>query len=122
MVSGLRWTTYQERLIELDLLSLEDRHTLHDQVQLYKILHGVDRVNYRTWFTLVQDVQRANTRLNNHPLNIVPRRTNLDIYKHFFSNRVVPVWNGLDSEMKDRGSVNAFREKMKKYLKHRRLG
>ena len=117
MVSGLRGRTYLERLVELDLLSLQERRTLQDQVQLYKIIHGYDNVSHTTWFTLVQDDPRPNTRRNSHPLNIIPKRAHLDIYRNFYSNRVVGMWNELPADMKNRGPVNVFKVKMKAFLK-----
>ena len=116
MISGLRGATYEEKLVELDMLSLSERRALQDQVQLYKIIHGLDRVDKSSWFKLAREGM-VNTRFNNHPLNIVPKRVNLDIYKHFYSNRVAGLWNSLPADMKDRGSVGVFRKKMKDYLK-----
>ena len=53
MVSGLTSKDYVARLKELDMLSLESRRVLYDQVQTFKIIRGFDAVNLSTWFTLV---------------------------------------------------------------------
>ena len=44
MISGLRGATYEEKLAELGLPTLEERRLQTDMCQVYKILHGKDRV------------------------------------------------------------------------------
>ena len=41
MVSGLKSNTYKAKLKKLDMLSLEDRRILYDQVQNFKIIRGL---------------------------------------------------------------------------------
>ena len=79
-------------------------------MKLYKIMHKLVSVDRSTWFNMVGEIL-ANTRLNNHPLNIIPRKVDMDIYRHFYSNRVVSLWNSLPADMKDSGSVAALRRK-----------
>ena len=45
MVSGLAGSSYSEKLIELNLPSLESRRLRHDVIETYKIIHGVDNVD-----------------------------------------------------------------------------
>jgi hypothetical protein len=45
MVSGLKGKTYEEKLEELRMLSLEEKHYQGDMVQIYKILNGHDSVD-----------------------------------------------------------------------------
>ena len=44
IVSGLQGT-YHQRLKELNILSLEDRRRLSDLVKVFKIVHGIDKVD-----------------------------------------------------------------------------
>ena len=117
MVSGLSATTYQGRLAELGLLSLEARRTKYDLVQTFKIIHGHDRVDRRHWFSLVGSNPTRVTRVTSDPLNIVRKDCNLDLRRHFFSLRVIEHWNNLDAEIKSAVSVSAFKEKIIPYLK-----
>ena len=55
MISGLQGKSYEDKLAELNLISLEDRRLLYDMVQTFKIIRGFDDVNFSTWFTLVGD-------------------------------------------------------------------
>ncbi len=43
MVSGLKGTTYEEKLKELGLTSLEERRHQIDMTQTFKIIHGIDQ-------------------------------------------------------------------------------
>jgi hypothetical protein len=45
MVAGLKGSTYEKKLEELDMLTLEERRHQADMVQVYKILHGRDNVD-----------------------------------------------------------------------------
>ncbi len=48
MVSGLKGQSYEEKLLELNLPSLEERRLQADMVQTFKIVKGIDRVDHRT--------------------------------------------------------------------------
>jgi hypothetical protein len=45
MVSGLKGATYEEKLEELEMLTLKERRHQADMVQVFKILHGHDIVD-----------------------------------------------------------------------------
>ena len=47
MVSGLKGQSYEEKLLELNLPSLEERRLQADTVQTFKIVKGIDRVDHR---------------------------------------------------------------------------
>ena len=109
MVSGLRGSTYEERLQELQLLSLADRRTQYDLIQTFKIIKGIDDVNVNIWFKLVGENPARVTRNTSHPLNICANNPRCEIRKNFFSNRVVQNWNALPNEVKDSFSVSSFK-------------
>ena len=52
MVSGLTGSSYTEKLIELNLQSLENRRLRYDLIETYIIIHGVNNVNKCTWFSM----------------------------------------------------------------------
>ena len=112
MISGLSGQTYEEKLNEIGLHSLEYRRDKADMVQVFKMLKGIDNVDYSNWFETYGDIgsnNRPNTRLSNEPMNIIQQRCNGDIRKHFFSMRVVPKWNNLPNEVKNCETVPAFK-------------
>ena len=114
MVSGLRSTSYSDRLRELGLLSLEDRRERFDMIQTYKFLNSVDNVDSTIWFQTVDSDRQNPTRLTSCPVNLVPKRSNLDIRKNFFSQRIVNKWNNLPSDVKTSPSLNAFKSRYDK--------
>ncbi len=91
MVSGLKGTTYEEKLNELDMLTLEERRHQSDMVQVYKILHGHDRVDKSQWFPLVAGNKMC-TRLATGVMNLAKPRFNTDMRKNFFTVRVMESW------------------------------
>ena len=118
MVLGLRSKAYEDKLAELNLMSLEKRRTKYDLVQVFKVVHGYDNVDYATWFTLVGENPTRVTRGTSDPLNIVQKMAVTDPRKHFFSLRVTSAWNALPGELKRAASVQAFKEQITTYLKN----
>jgi hypothetical protein len=73
MVSGLKGKTYEDKLVELDLPTLEERRHQTDMLQTFKIVRGIDRVDSSTWFQLAAQTGRA-TRSADDPLNLRPKQ------------------------------------------------
>ena len=110
MVSGLKGKSYQDKLTELGLDSLEDRRVRIDLVQTYKILNGIDKVDRHTWFKTVAESNSRPTRQTEYPGNLVRQCVSrTDIRQNFFSQRVVTQWNSLPNYVKDSTSVNSFK-------------
>ncbi len=108
MVSWLKAHTYEARLKEPGLTTLEERKNQADMVQAYKIVNGKDLVSKDTWFKSVTETGRA-TRSAADPLNLRPRPSSLEIRKHFFSQRVVEGWNSTPADLKQAVSVKCFK-------------
>ena len=116
MVSGLKGKSYNDRLKELNLMSLEQRRVMYDLVQVFKIVHGHDRVDPSTLFSLVGENPTRVTRQNSDPLNLQPKDTNTDTRRNFFSNRVIKSWNSLPYDLKRAVSVISFKIHLKSHL------
>ena len=108
MVPGLRGSTYEEKLSELGLQSLEDRRLRADMIQTFKLIKGHDKADLNSLFKFY-DGHELVTRLSNYPLNIVPAHSNSDTRRYFFTNRVATKWNELPTDIKDSPSVNSFK-------------
>ena len=111
-VTGLQGRTYEERLGELGMETLERRRRAQDLVQAHKIIHEVDDVDSKVWFER-QDQNRTRAsewglRQSGHP----PR---LEIRRNFFSQRVVPEWNNLPGSMRSLASQKQFRTFVNKH-------
>jgi hypothetical protein len=87
---GLADITYADRLAALDLDRLDLRRLRLDLTFTYKIFFGhVDLISDR-FCTL-----RTTSNTRRHPFKIVVKRSRLDVRRHFFSHRIVRVWNAL---------------------------
>jgi hypothetical protein len=115
MISGLQGSTYEDKLKELGLTTLEERRHQADMVQTFKIMQGHDRVASNTWFQRV-DVTIRTTRSASDPLNLKQQASRLETRRNFFSNRVVEAWNLVPSEIKSARTVHGFKNA---YRKHR---
>lgn len=99
MVSGLANESYEERLKELDMDTLEERRHQADMVMVHKIIHGKGHLDQKQWFDLAGDAVRA-TRSTADPLSIQVKHGRLDQRSKFFSIRVIEGWNNVPSELK----------------------
>ena len=99
MNSGLQTITYEEKLVELDLWSLEKRRLMFDYVQMYKIVNGIGNVNTSVKMYGEQNIIQR-TRNQAEPLNLIRSRSNLDIRKNFYTVRIVEQWNNIPSIIK----------------------
>jgi hypothetical protein len=114
MISGLRGESYEEKLLELDLPTLEERRHTADMVQTFKIVKGIDRVEHGTWFHLAANGERA-TRSTDCPHNLRQMAARLEVRRNFFSNRVIDSWNQLPTHVKNVKTVSSFKNGYKNY-------
>ena len=80
-------------------------------IQAYKIMTGKDKIDREQFFQLAD----SNYGLRGHSLKIRKDRPNLNIRKHFFSQRVVNTWNKLPQHVVDAPSVNSFKNRLDKH-------
>ena len=110
MISGLKGT-YEEKLKEIGLTTLEENRIRGDMIEMYKMMTGKGKVDFRNWFQLAPVRDGAlNTRGNTGYLNVVePPRCKGSIRRNFFSQRCPRVWNSLPDNIKMTGTVNSFK-------------
>ena len=100
---------YEERLMYLNLPSLEFRRLRGDLIETYKIVHKIyDPKTTEKLFTLVPE--QNTTRTNS--LKLLKKRSNTEQYKYFFTNRVVNVWNKLPENIVNSETLNSFKNKI----------
>jgi len=110
-VSGLKGKTYEERLLELAIPSLEQRRNEADLIQVYKIIHGFDNVDKGQWFEILDG--EGVTRAQQGRLKLKQNRSRLDLRTNFFSQRVVPLWNNLPEELRTCQSLKSFKNALR---------
>ena len=107
LVSGLNRGSYEEKLRELGMVTLEARRTKSDLIETFKILKGISKVSSDQWFNTVGPSPIQVTRNRAFHLNLNPKRARTDIRKNFFTIRVIEKWNQLPTEVKDAKNVKS---------------
>ena len=117
MIKECKHLNYEDRLIQTGLITLDERRTRGDLIEVFKMIKGLNKAEYRCFFTISQ-----NSRTRGHRFKFVKNRSKLDVRKHFFSQRVVNDWNTSSEIVVETESVNCFKNNFDKYIsKDRRL-
>ena len=111
MISECSDLSYEDRLKFTGLSTLEARRNRGDLIEVFKVLKGFSKVDYKHFFQLADN---SKTRGNKYKL--VKSRSRLDIRKHFFSQRVVSEWNSLPNSVVEADTINAFKNKYDSYI------
>ncbi len=82
--------------------------------EVYKILHGVTKVNASSWFEMAS-VNARTTRQVSNPWNIRPKHGRLEIRRNFFSMRVINPWNQIPEDIRAAKTVTSFRNRHAQY-------
>ena len=94
MIPELRDLSYEERLKECGLTTLETRRLRGDQIEVFKILNGYENIDRNMFFSLKKD-----SRTRGHEVKLVKDQCRLDIRKHSFSQRTINEWNKLSTDV-----------------------
>ena len=102
----LKHLTYEERLHNLNLTSLEARRERGDLIQLYKIESGINKVNW------VEDYERSESKreIRGHIRKEIV--VNCKQRRNFLKNRITNDWNMLPDEITSATSTNSLKNKL----------
>jgi len=78
---------------------------------------GMTRIRLQELFTLEEN----NKGTRGHSLKLAKLRCTRDYWKHFFSNRVINRWNGLDQQTVGATSLNVLKTRLET-IKNTRMG
>ena len=94
------------------MTTLETRRIRGDQIEVFKITHGIEGLDSGMFFKY-----RADNGTRGHSWALAKERCKLDIRKYAFSQRTINEWNRLPGECVNATSVNMFKNKIDNYFK-----
>ena len=101
---GLKSLSYSKRLEVLDIDSLEVRRLRCDLIYVHKMLFGLVDLNFNDYFTL-----KLSSTTPGHDYKVFLNFSRLNVRKHFFSEKIVTVWNNLQCSVIDFSSIKRFK-------------
>ena len=88
LIPELRDLTYEERLKECGLTTLETQRLRGDQIEVFKIFIGYENIDSNIFFEIKESkITRG------HNYTLVKKQSRLDVRKYSFSQRTINVWN-----------------------------
>ena len=112
MIQKLRNISYEMRLRECVLTTLETRRLRGDQIEVFKILNGYENIDRNIFFSLKEE-----RRTRGHVVALTKKQCRLYIRTFSFSQRTVNKWTRLSADCVDACSVNIFKNKIDLYLR-----
>ena len=94
LIPGLRDISYEERLKECGLTTLETRGLRGDQIEVFKILNCYEDIDSTIFFKL----RKIKITTTGHNYTLVKKQSRLDVRKYSFSQRTINVWNKLSTD------------------------
>ena len=108
MIPGL-FGTYEEKLKAIGLLSFKQRRERGDAIQVFKILQGLDHVDYKTWFEFACEVNVRSTRSVAEAKLVIPM-AHSEARRNSFAFRACRVWNQLPIAIRQNISTHFFKK------------
>ena len=109
MIPGFKELPYEERLMRLDMTTLEERRMRGDLITVYRIVNGIDILDR----DLIEIAPR--NYLRGHTQKLRKDICLSDVKKYSFPYRSIDKWNKLSSEIVDAACVSQMKERLDKY-------
>ena len=110
MIPNLKDIAYIDRLRKLNLFSLAYRRRRGDLIQVYKLLHNIDNVNYSQLFDINHSITRG------HDFKLKKRFSKTNSRKFTFSQRMVNDWNSLPPAVVSADDIKCFKTGVDNFL------
>ena len=110
LIKHLRHLKYPERLRRLNLPSLEYRRRISDLIQIYRMIHSIDDINYQKFFTIAE-----NKTTRGHSFKIYKQRAETNIRKGVLGLRAHNDWNSLTETVVSFETLDQFKSRLDKH-------
>ena len=110
LIPSIRHLGYVRRLERLNLYSLEKRRLRGQLIETFKMLKGMNNIDYRHLLTFSNNW----TRSNGWKLEL--KRFNTSQCGNFFTYKIAPIWNRLPAEAVNSASVEQFKIELDKVI------
>ena len=118
-VPELRNLSYHDRLIELNLTTLEERRLRGDLIQFFKWYTGSNIINLQNnpkrAAALTRSGPASGLRMKPHCFSRQDIST-CALRENFFTHRTIPIWNSLPVNVVASKSINMFKIRLDKHL------
>ncbi len=105
MITEIRDWVYSQRLIHLNLPTLEFRRLRYNMIQIYKYLNNYSKTSYKILHLATN--QHYCTR--GHRFKLLKRRFNLRLRSNSFAFRSIDFWNGLPAYVVESEDLISFK-------------
>ncbi len=112
MIPELEDLSYEERLEEIGLPTLQERRERGDLITMFKLVNGMEKIDRDD---LVIKVEEGDRRTRGHMKKLKKSHCLGDIKKYSFPHRTVEIWNNLKEEVVAAKSVHMFKKKLDKF-------
>ena len=116
MINGMKGKNYEERLRELDLLTLRYKKSRGDMIETYKIITGKYDNDVSIGMFPITDEKN----LRGHTMKIYKEHVNKDLRKYSFCMRVVNNWNNLLGYVINSRNVIEFQNNLDYYWRNQK--
>ena len=126
-LSNVRGATYDEKLKDAGLTTLEERRKRGDMIEAFKTLSGKNNVEKEGWFRIASnDENQSRTRSNTNVIEgreqtrssvLIRERARTDLRNNSFRLRVGRSWNDLPDSVRNVNSTNAFKNAYDSWLR-----
>jgi len=96
---------------------LKERRVRADLIEVYKIVNGISGINFDSFFE-----HDTSARTRAHSRNLRKKRFNTDLRKHFFTDRIINIWNALDDRTATSAILNSFKNGLERIRNSKQMG
>jgi len=81
------------------------------------MVNGMSGISFDSFFEY-----DPNGRTRGHSKKLRKKRFNTDLRKHFFTDRIINIWNALDDRTVTSATLNSFKNGLERLRNSRRMG